>query len=197
MSDDRFAACLAFTLKYEGGYVDHPADPGGATNLGVTRATLAKWRGAPVTKAQVKALTREEAARIYRRFYWEPAGGDHLPPGVDAVVFDWAVHSGPRRSLRALQKVLALNADGAPGPALARALVYADAAQTIASLCRERRAFLARLKGFRVFGRGWSRRVDALEKTALAMARGAPRPGLRGKTATGSEGKTASRSKGE
>lgn len=176
MSDDPFAACLAFTLKYEGGYVDHPADPGGATNLGVTRATLAKWRGAPVSKAQVKALTRAEAAQIYRRFYWDPAGGNHLPPGVDAVVFDWAVHSGPRRAVRALQKVLALGVDGVPGPALARALVYADPAQIIVSLCRERRMFLARLKGFSVFGRGWSRRVDALEKTALALARAASRP---------------------
>ncbi|MBX9759658.1 MAG: hypothetical protein K2Y29_12865 [Beijerinckiaceae bacterium] len=176
MSDERFAMCLAFTLKHEGGYVDHPADPGGATNLGVTRATLEKWRGAPVTKAHVRALTREEAAQIYRRLYWEPAGGDHLTSGVDAVVFDWAVHSGPRRAVRALQKVLALNADGAPGPALARALVYADPAQTVASLCRERRMFLARLKGFPVFGRGWSRRVDALEKMALVLARNAPAP---------------------
>lgn len=167
-AQERFDACLAFTLKFEGGYVDHPADPGGATNRGVTRATLAKWRGESVTKAQVKALSRAEAAQIYRRLYWEPSGGDHLPPGVDMVVFDWGVHSGPRRAVRALQKVLAITADGLPGPALSRALRYADSAQIILCLCRERRKFLARLKGFAVFGRGWSRRVDALEKAALA-----------------------------
>lgn len=168
---ERFDACLAFTLKFEGGYVDHPSDPGGATNRGVTRATLSKWRGEAVTKAQVKALSRAEAAQIYRRFFWEPAGGDHLPPGVDMVVFDWGVHSGPRRAVRALQKVLAITADGLPGPALARALRYADATQVILSLCRERRKFLARLKGFAVFGRGWGRRVDALEKAALSRTK--------------------------
>lgn len=158
-SEDPFLACLAFTLKYEGGYVDHPADPGGATNLGVTRATLARWRGRPVTKADVRSLAHEEAAQIYRHFYWGPCGGHRLSPGVDVVVFDWAVHSGPSRAVRALQKVLALTPDGASAPA-----------QTIRALCHERRKFLARLKGFSVFGRGWIRRVDALEKMALARS---------------------------
>ncbi|MFN3888968.1 MAG: glycoside hydrolase family 108 protein [Beijerinckiaceae bacterium] len=171
MSDDPFTACLSFTLKYEGGYVDHPADPGGATNFGVTRATLARWRKRPVTKAEVKALTRDEAAGIYRHFYWEPCNGPILPPGVDAVVFDWAVHSGPARAVGALQKALGLEADQARAAALAMALRKADPARTIRALCSERRKFLARLKGFSVFGRGWSRRVDALETFALALAR--------------------------
>ncbi len=171
MSQEAFLACLAFTLKYEGGYVDHPADPGGATNLGVTRATLAKWRGRSVTKADVRALSRDEAAQIYRRYYWEPCGGPRLPPGVDVLVFDWAVHSGPSRAVRALQKVLGLTTDGVAGPALREAIQKADVTLTIRALCSERRKFLARLKGFAVFGRGWSRRVDALEKTALIMAR--------------------------
>ncbi|MDP2357153.1 MAG: glycosyl hydrolase 108 family protein [Beijerinckiaceae bacterium] len=171
MSQEAFLACLAFTLKYEGGYVDHPADPGGATNLGVTRATLAKWRGRPVTKADVRALSRDEAAQIYNRYYWEPCGGPRLPAGVDALVFDWAVHSGPSRAIRALQKVLGVTIDGSAGPALQQAIQKADVTRTIRDLCSERRKFLARLKGFAVFGRGWSRRVDALEKTALSMAR--------------------------
>lgn len=171
MSQEAFLACLAFTLKYEGGYVDHPADPGGATNLGVTRATLTKWRRRPVTKADVRALSRDEAAQIYRRYYWEPCGGPRLPAGVDVLVFDWAVHSGPSRAVRALQKVLGLTTDGVAGPALQEAIQIADVTRTIRALCSERRKFLARLKGFAVFGRGWSRRVDALEKTALSMAR--------------------------
>jgi lysozyme family protein len=175
MAADNYSACLAFTLKYEGGYVDHSSDPGGATNHGVTIATLSKWRSRAVTKAEVRALTREEAGQIYRRFYWEPCGAPRLPPGVDAVVFDWAVHSGPSRAVRALQKVLALSIDGAPGPALSRAVQKVDPVHTIHALCRERRMFLARLKGFAVFGRGWSRRVDALEKMALARARAATR----------------------
>jgi lysozyme family protein len=173
MSEESFLACLAFTLKYEGGYVDHPADPGGATNLGVTRATLAKWRGRPVTKADVRALSRDEAAQIYRRYYWEPCGGPFLPAGIDALVFDWAVHSGPSRAVRALQKVLGLKADGVAGHQLQLAVQTVDVARTINAVCSERRKFLSRLKGFSVFGRGWSRRVDALEKTALSMARSA------------------------
>lgn len=171
MSHERYMACLAFTLKYEGGYVDHPADPGGATNLGVTRATLAKWRGRPVSKSEVKALSRAEAADIYKRFFWEPCGGPILPAGVDAVVFDWAVHSGPSRAVRALHKVLNIAQAPAPGPQLRQALPKSDPAVLIRQLCAERRRFLSRLKGFAVFGRGWSRRVDALERTALALAR--------------------------
>lgn len=171
MSQEAFLACLAFTLKYEGGYVDHPADPGGATNLGVTRATLAKWRGRPVSKADVRALSHDEAAQIYRRHYWEPSGASLLPAGVDVLVFDWAVHSGPSRAVRALQKVLGLRADGLAGHQLQLAIQEADIAQTIRGLCSERRKFLSRLKGFAVFGRGWSRRIDAVEKTALSMAR--------------------------
>lgn len=176
MSQEPFITCLAFTLKYEGGYVDHPADPGGATNLGVTRATLAKWRGRPVTKAEVKALSRAEAGEIYRRYFWNPCGGPSLPAGVDAVMFDWAVHSGPSRAVRALHKVLKIEQAATPGAALRSALTKADPLATIRLLCAERRRFLARLKGFAVFGRGWSRRVDALEKTALALARAAAKP---------------------
>lgn len=174
MADDAFAACLAFTLKYEGGFVDHPADPGGATNLGVTRATLARWRRSPVSKADVKALTRDEAGEIYRRFYWRPVDGGLLPPGVDAVVFDWAVHSGPARALQALRKALGVTRSGA---SLAKALENADAVALVRALCADRRRFLARLKGSVVFGRGWSRRVDALEAMALPLARSAPRGG--------------------
>jgi lysozyme family protein len=171
MSQEPFMVCLAFTLKYEGGYVDHPADPGGATNLGVTRATLAKWRGRPVSKSDVKALSRAEAAEIYRRYFWEPCGGPILPAGVNAVVFDWAVHSGPSRAVRALHKVLKIEQAATPGPRLRQALSKAEPKAVISLLCAERRRFLSRLKGFAVFGRGWSRRVDALEKTALALAR--------------------------
>lgn len=155
--------------------MDHPADPGGATNLGVTRATLAKWRGRPVTKAEVRALTHAEAAQIYRRYFWEPSGARMFPAGIDALVFDWAVHSGPSRAVRGLQKVLGLKTDSVPGVAIQQALERTEIIGAIRNLCNERRKFLSRLKGFAVFGRGWSRRVDALEKTALEMARSVPR----------------------
>ena len=98
MTASNFEASLAAVLKHEGGYADHPSDPGGATNLGVTRATLTRWRGRPVSKAEIRALTRAEAAKIYRALYWDEIAGDVLPAGLDFAVFDYCVNSGPGRA---------------------------------------------------------------------------------------------------
>src|SRR3954447_9587673 len=102
MARDAFANCLAFVLEEEGGYSDMPGDPGGATNMGITRATLADWRGAPVSKDDVLSLERDEAAAIYRRRYWDAIRGDELPAGLDLALFDDAVNSGPRMAVRDL-----------------------------------------------------------------------------------------------
>lgn len=67
---DTFPRALALVLAQEGGYADHPYDPGGATNFGITIATLRDWRGRPVSKADVRALGRDEVAAIYRARYW-------------------------------------------------------------------------------------------------------------------------------
>jgi hypothetical protein len=120
MAANSFEPSLAHVLKHEGGYVNHPADPGGATNLGITAATLARARGHPVSAADVAALTRAEAAAIYRRFFWNSARGDDLPAGLDHAVFDLAVNSGPGRAARLLQRVLAVAEDGVIGPASSR-----------------------------------------------------------------------------
>ena len=168
MARGNFEACLVQILRHEGGFADHPADPGGATNLGITRAVLAEWRGRPVSRDDVRSLTRSEAAAIYRRRYWDAIDGDSLPAGVDLASFDYAVNSGPVRALRALQSVRS-----------------ADAAATVRELCAQRRGFLGRLKIFAVFGRGWLRRVAAVEAAALAMAEGrASSPSRQGKTGT-------------
>lgn len=170
MAAANFAAALDAVLRHEGGYADHPADPGGATNLGVTRATLARWRGRAVSKAEVKALTRAEASRIYRAFYWDAVCADALAAGVDLCVFDHAVNSGPLRAVRTLQKILGVTADGLVGPrTLARAAAR-DPPELIGALCRARLSFLERLGTFAVFGRGWTRRVRETERLARAMA---------------------------
>jgi lysozyme family protein len=145
MAANSFEPSLAHVLKHEGGYVNHPADPGGATNLGITAATLARARGHPVSAADVAALTRAEAAAIYRRFFWNSARGDDLPAGLDHAVFDLAVNSGPGRAARLLQRVLAVAEDGVIGPATLAAAQRAEAGQTIRALQRERLAFLKRL----------------------------------------------------
>jgi lysozyme family protein len=115
MAADSFERALALVFELEGGFVDHPRDPGGATKFGITRATLAEARDRPASVADVRGLTRAEAAAIYRRLYWREAGCDRLPPGLDLVVFDFAVHAGPARAAKVLQGVLGLKQDGVIG----------------------------------------------------------------------------------
>ena len=170
MAGSNFEASLSAVLKHEGGYADHPRDPGGATNLGITRATLARWRGRKVSRAEVRALSRAEAARIYRARYWDEIAGDVLPPGVDFAVFDYCVNSGPARAARTLQAAAGVRADGRIGKITLAAVNAAEPGLLIAAYSRRRLAFLEGLRTFAVFGRGWRRRVRETEALALAMA---------------------------
>lgn len=171
-NDERFERCLGEILRHEGGYVDHPSDPGGATNMGITRKTLARWRkvspwtGLP--KAAVEALTRDEAALIYRAQYWNAAKAGAMPAGVDLALFDFAVNSGPDRAARVLQAALRVAADGEIGPVTLAAAEAADPKRLVNDLCDRRLGFLRRLASFSVFGRGWTRRVAAIRTAALA-----------------------------
>lgn len=169
MAVENFEHCLRLTLAYEGGYVDHPADPGGATNLGIPRRTLSRYRGRPVRKAEVRALSLQEAAAIYRKYYWDAVRGDEVPAGVDAALFDHAVNSGTGAAIRTLQKALRIEADGRFGPATLAAIEDASPRQLIRDLLARRTSFLTRLRTFRIFGRGWMRRVKAIETASLAM----------------------------
>jgi lysozyme family protein len=177
-ADARFTACLEIVLAEEGGYVDNPADPGGATNLGITRRTLAAWRHVSpetaLSKDAVMALTREEASEIYRANYWWACGGDSLPAGLDLVVFDYAANSGPARAIRALQAALGVAADGIVGPvtlgAVAARVRSGGLAALSGQICDARLTFLQRLTSFATFGRGWTGRVARIRQAALAMA---------------------------
>lgn len=164
-----FEAALDRVLIQEGGFVHHPDDPGGATNLGITRRTLSQARRRPVSVEDVRRLTREEAASIYRRVYWDAVRGDELPPGIGLAVFDMAVHSGPSRSVRLLQEALGITADGILGSRTLAAAWAADAADLVRRLSRARLGFLSRLPGWPVFGRGWRRRVLTIEREALLL----------------------------
>lgn len=170
MTAFNFEECLALTLAHEGGYVDHPRDPGGATSLGITRATLAAARGRQVTKVEVASLTRAEAAAIYRSDYWNAVHGDGLPSGLDLVLFDHAVNSGSGAAIRMLQRTLGIAADGRMGASTLRAAAMAKQRETISQLCRARLASLSRLKTFSTFGKGWTRRIAEIERCALALA---------------------------
>ncbi|MBW6402061.1 glycoside hydrolase family 108 protein [Roseomonas sp. HJA6] len=167
----RFRICVEEILDREAGYVDHPRDPGRCTNMGITIATLADWRGRLVTCADVRALTELEARQIYRARYWNSVQGDSLPAGIDLMVFDGAVNSGPAQSAKWLQEALRVEADGAIGPITLAALREAnDRAAVINRICNLRIAFLRELRTWRDFGRGWTNRVDTVRAIALALA---------------------------
>jgi lysozyme family protein len=167
---ERFLACVAEVLRHEGGYVDHPRDPGGCTNRGITRRTLEAWRRTSVTCEDVRALDEAEARAIYRAHYWNAVHGDELPAGLDLVAFDAAVNSGRRRAALWLQEALGVPADGVIGPQTLRAARGAkDRAAVIARACELRLTFLRSLDTWSDFGRGWSRRVRAVRQAALAM----------------------------
>ncbi|MBL0406333.1 glycoside hydrolase family 108 protein [Microvirga aerilata] len=169
-TQSRFDLSLALVLRHEGGFVRHPRDPGGATNLGITRQTLSRARGRSASVDDVRHLTQEEAASIYRRFYWDAVLADELPPGLDLAVFDFAVHSGPAKAARTLQGLLGVQADGVVGPVTLEAARQADAGDAIRRLTRARLGFLSRLGVWPVFGRGWRRRVLSVEQEALRLA---------------------------
>ena len=180
----RFAACLAVVLRFEGGFTDDPRDPGGATNFGITRRTLARWRGVTpwqsLPVAAVKALDRDEATRIYKTLYWDRCNADALPPGLDLAVFDFAVNSGPERAIAMLQKEVGAVPDGLIGPktlaALKARIVLSGVAGIIIALCNGRLSFLQRLAITATFGHGWSRRVDQIRALALAAAKASSSP---------------------
>ncbi|RDE08443.1 glycoside hydrolase family 108 protein [Pelagibacterium lacus] len=178
MARDNFAASLEAVLKHEGGYADHPSDPGGATNMGITRKTLADWRRivpwTSLPKSAVKALTKGEAGQIYKARYWDAVRGDALPAGLDLAVFDFAVNSGPDRAIRMLQAIAGVAVDGAIGPISLRAIERIGATAAINELCSQRLAFLQRLSTWPVFGKGWGRRVADVRALALQLAAGKP-----------------------
>ncbi len=175
MADTRFDRCLAEVLRHEGGYADHPADPGGATNMGITRKTLALWRKVSpwwdLPKTEVQKLTRAEAAQIYRAIYWAPCKGENLPAGIDLAVFDYAVNSGPDRAIRTLQAALGVAVDGQVGPITLGAATKANARVVVDAICDRRLSFLQGLSTFATFGRGWTSRVAAVRAAARAAAR--------------------------
>lgn len=167
----RFDRCLTEVLRHEGGYVDHPADPGGATNMGITLATLRDWRKRPVSKAEVRALTRAEAADIYRARYWDAVRADDLPAGVDLMVFDLAVNSGVKRAALFLQEALGVAADGVIGPVTLAALRAVRPVEVIERMAARRERYYRGLRTFPTFGKGWLVRLDSVHARALEWAR--------------------------
>lgn len=170
MSASSYDAALARLLAHEGGYTNHPDDPGGPTNFGITIADYRRYVKAGASAADVRAMTLEEAKAIYRSRYWDALACDALPAGLDYAVFDYGVNSGISRSAKVLQRLLGVAADGAIGPVTLAAANARAARDLIAAICDERLRFLQSLRTWPVFGKGWGRRVADVKQAALAMA---------------------------
>jgi lysozyme family protein len=149
--------CLKFTLQYEGGEVDNPKDPGGRTKWGVTQVTYDEFRKTQkLALRSVYDMAEAEMQEIYRQQYWDTINGDSLPKGVDLALFDYAVNSGPARALKDFK--------GVP--------MHDTAHAQIEAICTKRLSLMHGLSTWKVFGKGWSRRVAACEALAYTMAYG-------------------------
>ncbi|AZO62988.1 hypothetical protein EJ078_29995 [Mesorhizobium sp. M1A.F.Ca.IN.022.06.1.1] len=176
--DRNFAGSLALVLKSEGGWSDNAADPGGATMKGVTLANFRRFVKADATKADLKKISDEQVATVYRRFYWDAVAGAELPDGVDYAVFDFAVNSGPSRAAKYLQAACGVGVvqDGRIGPATLAAVRAKPAGVLIDTICNARLKFLERLPTWPTFGKGWQRRVVAVRIQAMLMTTPAAPP---------------------
>jgi lysozyme family protein len=163
--EDNFDECLKMLLHHEGGYVNHPKDPGGETNLGVTKRVYEKWGG---TK-DMKDLTVEDVAPIYKKEYWDRCKCDDLEAGVDWAVFDWAVNSGTGRAAKAIQKICGATQDGAIGPKTLALIGTQNTQYVVEEFGKIRQQFYESLKTFDTFGKGWTRRNKETTEKALEM----------------------------
>lgn len=170
MSIENFIPCLNMLLKHEGGFVNHPSDPGGMTNLGVTKAVYDAYTNRNATEEEMRALTPIDVAPIYRKNYWDRGRCDGLPSGVDWSVFDWGVNSGVGRSAKALQRIVGVTADGGIGPMTLKAVANFEPKDIIVKMHSTRQSFYESLSTFKTFGKGWTRRNNETLETALEMA---------------------------
>lgn len=168
--DARFERCLHIVLAWEGGFSNNPADPGGATNFGITLATLQAHRQKKVTAEDVKAMTVEEAGAIYRKNYWDFVRGDELPPGVDLILFDEAVNQGPGHAIKDLQHSIGVGVDGVFGPATLQHVEQSDPVAIVHSIDDLRERFYRGLRTFHTFGKGWLNRLADVTAKAVAFA---------------------------
>ena len=172
MSAANFEEALRRLLMHEGGYTNHPSDPGGPTNFGITIADYRKYVKADATAADVRSMQLSEAKAIYRARYWDAQRCDELPAGIDYAVFDYGVNSGIGRSGKVLRRLLGLpDATHLVTGEVVRAAGQRDPAELVVAICDERLAFLKRLKTWPVFGAGWGRRVADVKRAALAMTK--------------------------
>ena len=174
MINKEYQHCLEMILHHEGGYVNHPDDPGGETNLGVTKKVYdayCKKMGHHIKS--MRDLEVPDVAPIYKEEYWDRVKGDDLHPALALCVFDFGVNAGTGRAAKYLQVMIGTVADGGIGPNTLRALdEYVSLHglnETIEQYQENRQRYYEKLKTFKTFGRGWTRRVNETTQSALKM----------------------------
>jgi lysozyme family protein len=166
---NNFEKCLEMLLHHEGGYVNNVHDKGGMTNLGVTKRVYDKWIDRESTEEEMRNLTPEDVAPIYKKNYWDRVKGDLLPSGLDWACFDWAVNSGSGRPAKAVQRAVGATVDGAIGKNTIALVMEKDPEFIIDYVYTVRKSFYEGLDDYKHFGRGWSRRNKETLKQALSM----------------------------
>ena len=156
-------------LASEGGFSNHPSDPGGMTNLGVTKRVWEEWVGRESNEKEMRSLTPEMVEPLYKRKFWDACKCDDLPTGVDYLVFDFAVNAGVGRSAKILQTAVGVTPDGGIGPITLAAVKAQDPAELIQKFSDAKESFYRSLNTFPTFGKGWLNRVAAVKVKATAM----------------------------
>jgi lysozyme family protein len=156
-------------LKSEGGFVNHPSDPGGMTNLGVTKATWENWVGRESDEAEMRGLTPEKVEPLYKKKYWDAVRGDELPVGLDYLMFDFAVNAGAGRAIKTLQTAVGVTPDGGFGPMTMAAVQAVDPVDLIERFSQAKEDFYRSLNTFATFGKGWLNRVADVKVKASSM----------------------------
>ena len=174
---DFFDVCFEFLLREEGGYVDHPDDPGGATNMGITLRTLRRqgtWADADkdgdVDANDVRLLTRAGAAAVYRADYWLATGCHLLPNPFALALFDGAVNMGPVTAATMLQAALKAHPDGVIGTKTAQMAHIAPIRAALDEYAARRTWYYATRPRFPAFGLGWLRRAVRCHSECLLIS---------------------------
>ena len=166
---ENFQKSLALMLKSEGGFSNDPHDPGGMTNLGVTRCAWEAYVQRQVDEAEMRGLTPEIVAPFYKARYWDACKCDQLPLGIDYSVFDFTVNAGVSRASKTMQMALGTAADGIVGPATLGVANNADPDEFLEKFSAAKEQFYRNLPTFEHFGKGWLRRVSEVKQTAEGM----------------------------
>lgn len=165
----------------EGGFTDDPHDKGnqlpdgrpGSTMLGVTQAEWERYVGHQVTHDDMKKLTKADVAPLYKKKYWDAVRADELPNGIDYLVFDAGVNTGPARAIRFLQSCVGVPVDGVLGPVTLAAAKAMNPLDLIQKYSDQRLQVYKTYSDFNRWGAGWTSRINRVANDASKLTQAA------------------------